>query len=113
VAAETFATLDGGTPTHLEITAVSLGTGTGRAALIFVDNAARDVYGERYFEAPESELEAHVRAEAGEVLDALRQEHAALVREAARRGLPAPSREEVASSLRRRVAAWVAAGELP
>ena len=95
------------------MTAVAVRTGSGRAALIFVDNAARDVYGERYLEAPEELLDLRLNAEAEHVLAALREEHAGLARAAAARGLPAPPREETASRLRARVATWVAAARLP
>jgi spermidine synthase len=106
---ESFPVLAEDAPARLDITAVSVRTGTGRAALIFVDNAAREVYGERYLEAPEELLDLLVRTEANQVLGALREEHAALAREAEGRGLPTPRREEVASRLRARVATWAAA----
>ena len=106
LAAEGFAVLGG----RLDITAVSVRTGAGRAALIFVDNVARDVYGERYLEAPEELLDLRLKTEADQVLATLREEHARLSRE---RAGGTPSREETSARLRARVATWVAEARLP
>jgi hypothetical protein len=108
LAAESFLVLGTTAPAQLTITAVSVQTGRGRAALIFVDNTARDVYGERYLEAPQELLDLRLQGETARVLGALREEHGLLSREAAARGLPAPSRDETSARLRARVATWVA-----
>ncbi|HEX5041640.1 MAG TPA: fused MFS/spermidine synthase [Candidatus Polarisedimenticolaceae bacterium] len=110
LASASFPVLAAGVPSLLDITAVAVRTGTGRAALIFVDNAARDVYGERYLEAPEDSLDGRVKEEADRVLGTLREEHALLVAEA---GGTVPTREATAARLRARVATWVAAASLP
>ena len=109
LATESFPVLAEDALARLDITAVSVRTGAGRAALVFVDNARREVYGERYLEAPEELLDLRVRTEADKVFGALREEHAALARAAEGHGLPIPRREEVASRLRARVATWAAA----
>ena len=62
----------------LEIAAVTMRTGTGRAALLFVDNAAREIYGEGYLDAEESVLDARIATVAGTILSALQSEAAAL-----------------------------------
>ncbi|MBK7189812.1 MAG: hypothetical protein IPH86_14340 [bacterium] len=60
-----------GTPANLDITAITMRTGTGRAALLFVDNAERSIYGETYLAAAESALDARIAAVAADVLSAL------------------------------------------
>jgi spermidine synthase len=61
-----------GRPGVLEITAVTMRTGHGRAALMFVDNAAREIYGEIYVEAErEAALDEAIAATSEEVLRAL------------------------------------------
>jgi len=78
-----------------------------------VDNAARDVYGERYLDAPEELLDLRLRTEADAVMGALKEEHARLSRDAAALGLPAPPLEETSARLRARVATWVAEARVP
>jgi hypothetical protein len=60
-----------GTPANLDITAITMRTGTGRAALLFVDNAEQSIYGETYLAAAESALDARIAAVAADVLSAL------------------------------------------
>jgi spermidine synthase len=60
-----------GSETRLEITAVTMRTGQGRAALLFVDNVAQVIYGETYLAADEADLDARVSATATAVLAAL------------------------------------------
>ncbi|MBK9470819.1 MAG: fused MFS/spermidine synthase [bacterium] len=60
-----------GTQANLDITAITMRTGTGRAALLFVDNAERSIYGETYLAAGESALDARIAAVAADVLSAL------------------------------------------
>ncbi|MBE0567379.1 MAG: fused MFS/spermidine synthase [Krumholzibacteria bacterium] len=60
-----------GRRTSLEITSVTMSTGRGRAALMFVDNAERTIYGETYLAADEDLLEARILAVSTDVLAAL------------------------------------------
>jgi len=99
----------GGRTGVLEITAVVMRVGTDRGVVMFVDNAARDVYGQRYEDAPDAELDARLAAIAGHVLGGLRGEYDAAGRAAASRGAAVPDRETTAARLRGRIAELIAA----
>src|SRR3989304_9183579 len=69
-----------GNKVSLEISAVKVRVGEERAAVIFVDNRSRTIYGQKYIDARKEELEGRVRIFAGDVLSSLK---AAYQREAA------------------------------
>jgi hypothetical protein len=74
----------------LEISAVKVGVGEERAAVIFVDNRARIIYGQRYIDADKEELEARVRQFADDVMKNLRIAHQRETLLAMRDGRPYP-----------------------
>jgi spermidine synthase len=74
----------------LEISAVKVGVGEERAAVIFVDNRARIIYGQRYIDADQEELEARVRQFADDVMKNLRIAHQRETLLAMRDGRPYP-----------------------
>ena len=77
-----------GAAAPLELTAVILRVGQGRGVVTLVDNRAREVWIERYVDAPAELLDARLSALAHRLLDALRAEQAD-----AARGHPAPRQE--------------------
>jgi len=74
-------TEEGGRSRTVEIAAVSMRVAETRGAVIIVDNDAREVYGQRYVDAPEEDLDAAMRRLADEIMDAV---VATYAREAAR-----------------------------
>jgi spermidine synthase len=77
VSSERFVVLGAdGAPEEIEITAVTMRVGARRGVVVFVDNAVREVYAERYVDAPEGELDARLAAIASRVLAGLRSEYA-------------------------------------
>ncbi len=52
---------DGGTLVSLEISAVRVNIGDRRAAVVFVDNRTRTIFGQRYFDAEPGELDGIIR----------------------------------------------------
>lgn len=93
---------DDGTRGSLEITAVVMHVGRGRGSVVFVDNAVREVYGERYVDAPEDELDDRLEDEARRVLAALSRAYEEMVADAGGRS---PDRRSVSALLRGRVRA--------
>lgn len=95
-----------GTICRLEITAVTMQTGKGRAALLFVDNTERTIYGETYLDGEGAALDARVATVAAEVLAALDAAAAELV-SSAPSGRPggAALRDKVRDVVARRLSA--------
>jgi len=107
IASRGFAVLDEtGSPVQLVLTAVTMSVGQDRGVVVFVDNARREVYGQRYLDAPDDELARHLGAIATDVLTALAADYDAEA--AAATGSPLPRREVLAARLRARVAELVA-----
>jgi len=71
---------DAGRGTVLEVSAVKVRIGERRAAVVFVDNRTRTIFGQRYIDAEKGKLEERIRGYADDVLSDLR---AAYAREAA------------------------------
>ncbi len=104
LAAERFAVLGvGDTAAELEITAVTMRVGEGRGVVVFADNLAREVYAERYVDAPEQELDERLAAIAARVLGGLREEYDA----SAVGGRP-PAQDELRAQLKRAAASLAA-----
>jgi spermidine synthase len=103
---------DGGTRRELQISAVAVWIGDTRAALVFVDNEKRDVYGQRYFDGPTEQLRGVVERFAAETLEALRTAYGEAAAEAGRGGQALPSERATVRRLKERVAARVA-GRFP
>ena len=61
-----------GNKVSLEISAVKVRVGEERAAVIFVDNRSRTIYGQKYIDARKEELEGRVRIFADDVLSNLK-----------------------------------------
>ncbi|MEW6719329.1 MAG: fused MFS/spermidine synthase [Thermodesulfobacteriota bacterium] len=81
IRAEIFPLLDdAGRRAVLEISAVKVRIGESRAAVIFVDNRTRTIFGQKYIDSEKGELEERVRKYADEVMSAVK---AAYAREAA------------------------------
>jgi spermidine synthase len=96
LASRRFAVRDeSGRPATLEIAAVAMRVGSGRGVLVFADSERREIYGERYLDAPEEEIDARLSALADEVLEALG---------VAYLGEPAHDRSAIAARLRAEVA---------
>jgi spermidine synthase len=111
VASEAFALLapDGSRRT-VEISAVQIRIGTSRGLVIFADNAAREIYGQRYQDGSTEELDLALPAFAGEVLASLRAVYAQEVAASASRGMPLPPAEATLDRLRAEVAARTRGG---
>lgn len=62
---------DAGTTRTLELSAVAMHVGATRGAVVFVDNDARDVYGQRYIDAPQEDLDGAMKKVADTVMDAV------------------------------------------
>ena len=112
IASESFALLtpDGGTRS-VEISAVAVRIGSSRGVVIFVDNAVREVYGQRYQDGSSAELDAALPAYAGEVLAALREAYEQAAAAAAARGLRLPPAAETLDRLRGVVALKTSGGD--
>jgi len=98
----------GGRPAVIEISAVGMRVGDTRAAVVFVDNERREIYGQRYFDGKPEDLDREVPAFAAEVIRQLRSSYDELQREARRSGEPVPQEGVAAKRLRERVATAVA-----
>jgi spermidine synthase len=95
----------------VEISAVAQAIGDERAVVSFVDNAARVIYGERYFDGPPAETERDIRRLSHDVLEALRATHRA---QAASEGRPPgtpPDREATLRRFQEAIGARTTAGE--
>ncbi|HEY5657674.1 MAG TPA: spermidine synthase, partial [Myxococcota bacterium] len=101
VASESFAllTAEGGTRS-VQISAVDVRVGRSRGKIVFVDNAARNVYGQRYRDGSRAELDVALPAFATEVLAALRSAYEEQAAAAASRGLELPPAEDTLAHLR-------------
>ena len=99
---------DAGTQRLLQISAVTMRVGETRAAVVFVDDDRRDVYGERYLDGGGEELDLAVRRFAGDALAALRASYAEAAAEARSAGEGLPREKVVAERLRARVATLTA-----
>jgi spermidine synthase len=83
-----------GDKSSLEISAVMVRIGEERAAVIFVDNRSRTIYGQKYIDARKEDLEGRVRIFAEDVLSSLRaayQREAILAARNGRAYPPAPT----------------------
>ena len=56
----------------VEISAVKVRIGEERAAVVFVDNRTRTIYGQKYIDAKKNELEERVQRYADDVLSNLK-----------------------------------------
>jgi spermidine synthase len=105
IAAERFDVLDAqGRPSVLEVSAVVMRVGEARGAVVFVDNERRAIYGQRYVDAPEAQLDARFAELSAAVLATLRAEYEAEARAALERGGRLPERAALAARLEARVA---------
>jgi spermidine synthase len=95
---------------RVEISAVEVRVGTSRGAVIFVDNAVREVYGQRYEDGSTEELDAALPAFAGEVLATLREVYEQEAAAATSRGLVLPPEQATLDRLRAAVAAKTGGG---
>jgi spermidine synthase len=111
VASVAFALLapDGGRRT-VEISAVQIRIGSSRGLVIFADNAAREIYGQRYQDGSTEQLDAELPAFAHEVLASLRGVYEQEVAASALRGQSLPPAEETLDRLRAEVAASTRGG---
>jgi spermidine synthase len=76
VRAEVFPFLDDrGEKVLVEISAVRVGVGEERSAVIFVDNRARTIFGQVYIDAPKEELDGRIHRFAADVMTALKKTH--------------------------------------
>ena len=66
--------LASGVRRHVVLSVVTLEIGPERGVVMVVDNDAREIYGERYVDAPIAALAANLEARAGTVLDGIRAE---------------------------------------
>jgi spermidine synthase len=89
-----------GVPRTVEISAVQIRIGSSRGVVIFADNAAREIYGQRYQDGSTEELDVALPAFAHEVLAALREVYRRELAASATRGLRLPPAEETLSRLR-------------
>ena len=111
LASEVFALLaPDGRRRRVEISAVEVRVGTSRGAVIFVDNAVREVYGQRYQNGSTEELDAALPAFAGEVLATLREVYEQEAAAATSRGLVLPPQQATLDRLRAAVAAKTGGG---
>ena len=104
VSAERFGVLDErGQSSMLEITAVTMRVGEDRGVVVFVDNAVRDIYGQRYVDAPEAELDGRLSEMTAQVFEKLRLAYAVAVEDARTRGGDLPAKSVLVPVLRREV----------
>jgi len=96
-----------GKPAVIEVSAVGMRVGDSRAAVVFVDNERREIYGQRYFDGKPEDLDRQVPAFAAQVILELRSAYAELQDEARHSGAPAPGEAIVARKLREKVATAV------
>jgi spermidine synthase len=83
----------------VEISAVVMKVGDTRGSVAFVDNAARRVYGERYFDGPWSQIEPLLERFAREVLTDVREEYRARSEAARAAGRTLPLAEPTLSGV--------------
>lgn len=74
----------------LEVSAVTMRVGESRAAVVVVDNAAREIFGQAYIDRPAAELEAATTALAAGILHALRETYRTELAAARASGREAP-----------------------
>jgi hypothetical protein len=92
VRAESFALLDrSGAKIFVELSAVMVRVGDQRAAVIFVDNRSKIIYGQIYVDTPKEELERRVHQIADEVMTNLRAAYRQEAALAARDGISYPA----------------------
>jgi spermidine synthase len=111
VASEAFALRapDGRSRT-VTISAVQIRIGTSRGLVIFVDNAKREIYGQRYQDGSTAELDAALPAFAHEVLASLRAVYNREAIASASQGLALPPAQVTLDRLRAEVAARTGGG---
>jgi spermidine synthase len=63
---------DSGNRVDIEISAVKVPIGEDRAAVMFVDNRTRTIYGQRYIDAKKEEMEGRVSRYADDILSSLK-----------------------------------------
>jgi len=66
---------DSGGAVAVELSAVKVRIGTERAAVIFVDNRTRTIYGQKYIDAKKEELEGRIRRFADDVFSKIGRAH--------------------------------------
>lgn len=94
----------GGLRGTLAITAVTLHTGEGRGAVVFVDNVEREIYGQGYLEAPPEQLDELLASVSAAVFEALHEAYGSAQAAAQKRGETLPARPHVARTIRLAVA---------
>jgi spermidine synthase len=92
-----------GAAATVQLAAVKMRIGESRAVVMFVDNARREVFGERYIDAGPDELDALVDRFAVATVESARADYARLADEARRRGDRAPAEAVALDRLRRHV----------
>jgi spermidine synthase len=95
---------DDGARTTVEISAVTMRIGGTRAAVVFVDNRAREIYGQVYLDGNDRELDAALRSLADRVLVALQGVYDAELAQARDAGFALPPPEPTLSRMRTRIA---------
>jgi len=111
VASEAFALLTPeGDMRTVEISAVQVRVGDSRGTVLFVDNEAREIYGQRYQNGSSAELDVALPAFAGEVLAALRDAYDEETATSTARGLRLPPAAETLDRLRAVVAEQTTGG---
>lgn len=93
---------DQGRKIRWQISAVMARAGPQRAATVFVDNAAREIFGQRYFSGPD--LEQNIAAFSKTVMDALQAVYNGEVRRARARGRPLPAARETKPKMEKIIA---------
>jgi hypothetical protein len=105
VGSESFALLTAaGVPRTVEISAVQIRVGSSRGVVIFADNAAREIYGQRYQDGTSEELDAELPAFAREVLAGLRAVYQQEVATSTARGSRLPPAAETLDRFRAEIA---------
>jgi spermidine synthase len=111
IASEVFALLTPeGDARTVEISAVQTRVGSSRGTVLFVDNAAREIYGQLYRDGDSAELDVVLPAFAGEVLAALRDTYEKEAAASLARGLRLPPTLETLDRLRAVVVAKTTRG---
>jgi len=92
-----------GVISEVELFAVTARVGRDRGTVMFADPATRTLFGERYVDAPEDDLDGILGAVAERVLDAVRDDHRAWIESLPPAARP-PRREQVEARIRKVVA---------
>jgi len=98
-----FATEDGARRT-VEISAVTMRIGKTRGVVVFVDNRAREIYGQVYLDGADRELDGTLRSLADQVLGSLERVYDDELERVRRTGMPLPRPEPTLDHMRARIA---------